>query len=110
VTRLKLKGAVINSHTRGEYLDDPKFWPIFEAAEALDVPVYIHPNTPPPDMIGPLLARGLDGAIYGFVVECGMHLLRAGSLTALRIYRVGVSRRDARALATQCDENVDSVQ
>jgi 2,3-dihydroxybenzoate decarboxylase len=75
VTRLKLKGAVINSHTRGEYLDDRKFWPIFEAAEALDVPIYVHPNTPPPDMIGPLLARGLDGAIYGFAAECGMHLL-----------------------------------
>jgi 5-carboxyvanillate decarboxylase len=75
VTRLKLKGAVINSHTRGEYLDDRKFWPIFEAAEALNVPIYIHPNTPPRDMIGPLLARGLDGAIYGFAVECGMHLL-----------------------------------
>src|SRR5215472_4594853 len=75
VTRLESNGAVINSHTRGEYLDDQKFWPIFEAAEALDVPIYIHPNTPPADMIGPLLARGLDGAIYGFAVECGMHLL-----------------------------------
>lgn len=75
VTRLGLKGAVINSHTRGEFLNDQKFWPIFEAAEALDVPVYLHPNTPPPDMIGPFLQRGLDGAIYGFAVECGMHLL-----------------------------------
>ena len=75
VSRLKLKGAVINSHTDGEYLNDQKFWPIFEAAEALDVPIYIHPNTPPRDMIGPLLSRGLDGAIYGFAVECGMHLL-----------------------------------
>jgi len=46
-----------------------------EAAKALDVPIYIHPNTPPRDMIEPLLARGLDGAIYGFAVECGMHLL-----------------------------------
>jgi len=80
VTWLKLKGAVINSHTQGEYLDDQRFWPIFEAAEALDVPIYIHPNTPPREMIGPLLARGLDGAIYGFAVECGMHLLtRLGS-------------------------------
>ena len=75
VSRLKLKGAVINSHTDAEYLNDQKFWPIFEAAEALDVPIYIHPNTPPRDMIGPLLSRGLDGAIYGFAVECGMHLL-----------------------------------
>jgi 2,3-dihydroxybenzoate decarboxylase len=75
VKTLGLKGAVINSHTRGEFLNDQKFWPIFEAAEALDVPVYLHPNTPPPGMIGPLLERGLDGAIYGFAVECGMHLL-----------------------------------
>jgi 2,3-dihydroxybenzoate decarboxylase len=75
VTRLGLKGAVINSHTRGEFLNDSKFWPIFEAAEALDVPIYIHPNTPPRDMIKPFVERGLDGAIYGFAVECGMHLL-----------------------------------
>jgi 5-carboxyvanillate decarboxylase len=76
VTRLGLRGAIVNSHTHGEYLDDQKFWPLFEAAEALEVPVYIHPQTPPPSMIGPLLESGLDGAIYGFAVETGMHLLR----------------------------------
>lgn len=76
VQRLGLKGAIINSHTQGEYLDDTKFWPIFEAAEALGVPVYIHPQTPPRSMIGPLLESGLDGAVYGFAVETGMHLLR----------------------------------
>lgn len=73
---LGMKGAVINSHTQGEYLDEPKYWEIFEAAEALDVPIYIHPNTPPAAMIGPFLPRGLDGAIYGFAVETGLHLLR----------------------------------
>jgi 2,3-dihydroxybenzoate decarboxylase len=76
VKSLGLKGAVVNSHTQGEYLDDPKCWEIFEAAQALDVPIYIHPNTPPRDMIGPFLPRGLDGAIYGFAVETGLHLLR----------------------------------
>ncbi len=76
VRRLGLKGAIINSHTRGEYLDNEKFWPIFEAAEALDVPVYIHPNTPSPAMIAPFLERGLDGAIFGFAVETGLHILR----------------------------------
>jgi 5-carboxyvanillate decarboxylase len=70
------KGVVINSHTQGEYLDEAKYWPIFEAAQALDVPIYIHPNTPPASMIQPFLARGLDGAIYGFAVETGLHLLR----------------------------------
>jgi 2,3-dihydroxybenzoate decarboxylase len=76
VCKLGLKGAIVNSHTRGEYLDDPKFWPIFEAADALRVPIYLHPNTPPPAMIGPFLERGLDGAIYGFAVETGLHMLR----------------------------------
>lgn len=76
VRTLGLKGAIINSHTRGEYLDDEKFWPIFEAAEALDVPVYIHPTTPPANMIGPFLERGLDGAIFGFAVETSLHILR----------------------------------
>lgn len=76
VRTLGLKGAIINSHTRGEYLDDDKFRPIFEAAEALDVPVYIHPTSPPPAMIGPFLERGLDGAIFGFGVETGLHVLR----------------------------------
>lgn len=73
---LGFHGVIINSHTHGEYLDDQKFWPIFEAAEALDTPIYLHPNTPPKDMIRPLLESGLDGAIYGFAVETGMHLLR----------------------------------
>lgn len=73
---LGFKGVIINAHTHGEYLDDQKFWPIFEAAEALDTPIYLHPSTPPKDMIGPLLAAGLDGAIYGFAVDTGMHVLR----------------------------------
>lgn len=76
VRTLGLKGAIVNSHTHGQYLDDDKFRPIFEAAEALDVPVYIHPTTPSPAMIGPFLERGLDGAVFGFAVETGLHLLR----------------------------------
>jgi 2,3-dihydroxybenzoate decarboxylase len=76
VRTLGLKGAIVNSHTRGEYLDDEKFWPIFEAAQELDVPVYIHPTTPPAAMIQPFVERGLDGAIYGFAVETGLHVLR----------------------------------
>jgi 5-carboxyvanillate decarboxylase len=76
VSSLGLKGAIINSHTHGEYLDDPKFWDIFEAAESLGVPIYLHPVTPSKAMIGPLLERGLDGAIYGFAVETSVHALR----------------------------------
>jgi len=76
VQKLGLTGVIINSHTHGEYLSDPKFWEIFEAAEANDTPIYLHPNTPPRNMIEPLRECGLDGAIYGFGVETGMHALR----------------------------------
>jgi 5-carboxyvanillate decarboxylase len=75
VRTLGLKGAILNSHTLGEYLDDPKFWEIFAAAEAMEVPLYLHPNSPSAGLIQPLLQRGLDGAIYGFGVDTGMHLL-----------------------------------
>jgi 5-carboxyvanillate decarboxylase len=73
---LGFKGVIVNSHTNGEYLDNPRFWPILEAAESLDTPIYLHPTTPPRTMIQPLLEAGLDGAIYGFAVETGLHLLR----------------------------------
>jgi 5-carboxyvanillate decarboxylase len=76
VKTLGLKGAVINSHTRGEWLDDQKFWDLFAAAEALDVPIYIHPSGPPPSMVAPFLERGLEGAIFGFGVEVALHVLR----------------------------------
>lgn len=76
VSRLGFKGVILNSHVGGEYLDDQKFWEIFEVAEQLDVPIYLHPNTPSKDLIGPMLDMGLDGAIFGFGVETGMHLLR----------------------------------
>jgi len=76
VRKLGLKGVILNSHTHNEYLDDPKFWEIFEACESLNVPVYLHPNSPSKGLIGPLLESGLDGAVYGFAVETGMHMLR----------------------------------
>lgn len=76
IKSLGFKGVILNSHTHGEYFDDHKFWEIFEACEQLDVPIYLHPTTPSRNMIGPLLESGLDGAIYGFAVETGMHLLR----------------------------------
>ena len=76
VTKLGLRGVIVNSHTMGERLDDPKFWDIFAAAEALDVPVYLHPNSPPRDMIQPYLEVGLDGAVFGFQAETGLHMLR----------------------------------
>jgi 2,3-dihydroxybenzoate decarboxylase len=76
VRQLGLKGALIKSHTKGEYLDERKFWPILEAAESLDVPIYIHPRTPSPQIAGPYVDYGLEGAIWGYAVETSLHALR----------------------------------
>ncbi len=73
--QLHFNGVIINSHTMGEYLDDRKFWEIFEAAEAHDMPIYLHPQTPSPAMIKPYLDRGLERAILGFAHEVSVHLL-----------------------------------
>ena len=74
--RLGFKGVQINSHTQGEYLDEAKFDPIFKALVDVDQPLYIHPQTLPDSMIGPMVEAGLDGAVFGFGVETGFHLLR----------------------------------
>ena len=52
----------VNSHVQGRYLDEADFWPILEAIEAMDVPLYIHPNTPSKQLIEPFLDRTLEGA------------------------------------------------
>jgi 5-carboxyvanillate decarboxylase len=71
-----IKGLIINSHTGGEYLDAAKYWPIFEAAEALGLPLYLHPREPSPSMIGPYLEYGLYFAGWGFAAEVGLHAMR----------------------------------
>ena len=47
VTELGLEGAMVFSRTRDRNLDHSEFWPIFEAAEALNAPLYLHPQSPP---------------------------------------------------------------
>ena len=77
VKELGFKGAVINSHIRGEYLDDQKFWVIFEKAEKLGVPIYLHPREPSPDMIKPYLTYpALASAMLGFGAEASLHAMR----------------------------------
>src|SRR3979409_266455 len=56
VTRLGFKGAMINGHTQGTFLDDKRFWGIFECAQALGVPIYLHPRKPHPAVMGAYFA------------------------------------------------------
>ena len=78
------KGAIINGHTNGRYLDDEFFWPILERAEKLKVPIYLHPTLPPKAVIeasytgnfsqevSTILARNA----WGWHIETALHILR----------------------------------
>jgi len=77
------KGAVINGHHQGRYLDDKFFWPIFESAEALHVPIYLHPTPPPKPVIeasyggfAPMVTEMLSGPGWGWHIETAVHMIR----------------------------------
>ncbi len=76
IHELKLHGFIVNSHTNNEYLDDPKFWPIFEAAESLDRAIYLHPRSPSDGMAEPFRNYAMFGSIWGYAIEAGTHALR----------------------------------
>lgn len=75
---LGFKGALINGHTNGRYLDDPWFDVLLGRAESLSVPIYIHP-TDPPQAVTDCYYAPFDPALvptWGWPVETGTHLLR----------------------------------
>ena len=87
VRELGLKGALINGTTDGLFLDDPRFEPILSRAEALDVPIYLHPNLPP-DPVRRAYYSGLPSHA-GFLLACpgfGWH-----AETAIHVLRLVVS-------------------
>lgn len=77
VTDLGLKGACISTHIKGEYPDQQKYRVIFERANMLGVPFYLHPRAPSPGMIKPYLDYPfMDNAMLGFAAEAGLCTLR----------------------------------
>jgi 2,3-dihydroxybenzoate decarboxylase len=76
VKELGFKGALINGHTRGVYLDDARCLPFWERVASLDVPIYLHPANP---MTIPAAFEGYPGlaqAMFGWAAETGAHALR----------------------------------
>ena len=82
VNRLGFKGGMLHSLYEGPVLDDKRYWPIFERAAALDVPLYIHPADPNPAVMKayygdyakshPMFIR----AAWGFTFEAGTQAMR----------------------------------
>jgi predicted TIM-barrel fold metal-dependent hydrolase len=82
---------MVHGLTDGRFIDDKRFWPIFERAAALDVPIYIHPAVPHQavvdayfaDYVGewPMLIRAAWG--YGMeTATAGIRIVLSGVLDA----------------------------
>ncbi|HET7672682.1 MAG TPA: amidohydrolase family protein [Burkholderiales bacterium] len=91
VTKLGFKGAMVHGLTEVEgkrlFLDDRRFWPIFERAQALDVPLYMHPAIPHPAVVEAYYKDYVEqfpsivNAAWGFTVETatqGIRLVLSG--------------------------------
>jgi uncharacterized protein len=83
VTELGLKGAMINGHTAGRFLDHPDFAVLLARAERLGVPLYLHPAEPVPAVrdayyegFAPAVGWFLSAAAWGWHAETGLHVLR----------------------------------
>ena len=90
VTKLGFHGCMVNGSTDGKFLDDPMFEPVLARAEALDVPIYIHPGIPP-QVVRDAYYGGLPGPLptifaragYGWHMETAVHVVRLALSGAL---------------------------
>ena len=91
VTQLGFKGAMVHGLTNGVFFDDKRFWPVCERAQALDVPLYMHPAMPHPAVIDAYYKEyakdfpTLLTAGWGFTVETatqGIRLVLSGVFDA----------------------------
>jgi len=70
---------MVHGPTNGVFFDDKRFWPIFERAQALDVPLYIHPSSPVQAVADAYYKDYLDKfpqlltAAWGYTVETATH-------------------------------------
>jgi predicted TIM-barrel fold metal-dependent hydrolase len=91
VTQLGFKGAMVHGLTNGVFFDDKRFWSIFERAQALDVPLYVHPAVPHSAVVEAYYQDYLADfptlrtAAWGFTVETatqGIRLVLSGVFDA----------------------------
>ena len=78
-----INAAMANGMANGRFLDDPSFFPVWQQAAALNVPVYIHPSLPPKAVsdayytgFNPPVNWLFQAVCWGWHSEVGLHALR----------------------------------
>ena len=85
------KGVVINGHCGGRYLDDRIFWPVLARAEALTLPIYLHPTQSPQGVrdawyggLKPMVSEMMAGGGWGWHIETALHVASHGARRRVR--------------------------
>ena len=73
VLELGMVGVILGSNAGGRYLDAPELHPLLERAQALEVPILVHPM--PPADADATFARGLV-PLLGFVFDTSISVAR----------------------------------
>ena len=89
VSALGLNGALIFPRSRGHSLDEREFWPIFEAATALNAPLYLHPQVPAPP-VREAYYSGFDDAVNAGLATYGVGWHYDVGVALLRLILAGV--------------------
>lgn len=76
-------GANLFGRTAGKFLDDPSFEPLLERAEALGVPLYLHPGFPPREVsrvcycgFSEIVSTRFACAAWGWHADSGVQVIR----------------------------------
>jgi predicted TIM-barrel fold metal-dependent hydrolase len=83
IVDLGLHGAMLHTLSGDDFLDDPRYWDIFEAADHYRAPLYLHPSQPPASVsaayyrglgrsVDPIIGTGSPGWHY----QTGIALVR----------------------------------
>jgi len=83
VRELGFVGALVDNHADGRYYDAEEFWCIFDEAQELDVPIYLHPTWPEEQArykyegnYGAGAAMSLGASGFGWHADTGLHVLK----------------------------------
>ena len=87
VKTLGFHGVLVNGATDGRFLDAPEFAPILAQAEALDVPIYLHPGIP----TAPVRAAYFDGLPGNFSFTMALSAWGWHADTAIHVLRLALS-------------------
>ena len=90
VQQLGFVGALVNNHDQGRFYDDETYWPFFAQAQELNVPVYLHPNSPPVDWVPRFQGNyppevdkflGMSGWDWRkYILDCSVNGMKGGKI------------------------------